>query len=329
MIARVNMMAVRAALAARAAEVAIGLCGQPNRRLSNRDELRFGRKGSLVITLTGSKAGLWFDHETGVGGDPLKLIMHERGLGFLDAADYAERFVGQIHRQQHTTQAIARISDRSDSRADSLGNHRRALELWHEALPDRSLIDSYLVEDRGLSAKFVLDIDPASEVLRFHPSCSYGGMRHPCLLALFRDIHTNEPRAIQRIALTPDGRKIGCKTLGPKTGAAIKLSSDEDVAMGLAVGEGVETILAGMQFFDFRPAWACGDVTNLESFPVLSGIECLTIFVDHDESGRGQRAALECSDRWTATGREVIRLIPRRTGEDLNDVIRRRRREAP
>jgi hypothetical protein len=46
------------------------------------------------------------------------------------------------------------------------------------------------------------------------------------------------PRAIQRTALAPDGEKIGRMTLGPKTGAAIKLTADEDVADYLLIGEG-------------------------------------------------------------------------------------------
>jgi putative DNA primase/helicase len=53
-------------------------------------------------------------------------------------------------------------------------------------------------------------------------------------------------------------------------------------------------------------------------------MECLTIPVDNDESGTGQRAALECSRRWTDAGREVFRLIPNQGGEDFNDIVRRR-----
>jgi hypothetical protein len=137
-----------------------------------------------------------------------------------------------------------------------------------------------------------------------------------------RDVRTNEPRAIQRTALTQTGEKIGRMTLGPKTGAAIKLSADEDVTMGLAVGEGVETVLSAMQM-GFTPAWALGDAGNVRAFPVLSGIECLTIVVDNDEGGTGQRAALECSMRWTGAGREVFRVIPDRRGDDMNNVVQR------
>jgi hypothetical protein len=81
------------------------------------------------------------------------------------------------------------------------------------------------------------------------------------MLALMRDISSNEPRAVQRTALTQAlmqaisqttfaefkkaGGKVSRMTVGPLTGTAIKLSCDEDVTLGLAIGEGTETVLAG------------------------------------------------------------------------------------
>jgi hypothetical protein len=136
------------------------------------------------------------------------------------------------------------------------------------------------------------------------------------------DIHTSEPSAVLRTALTKTGEKIGRMALGGKANAAIKLTADPDVTLGLAVGEGLETVLSAMKL-GFSPAWALGDASNLRQFPVLSGIECLTIIVDNDKSGTGQRAALECSSRWTRIGREVFRVIPDRCDDDFNDIVQR------
>jgi len=159
------------------------------------------------------------------------------------------------------------------------------------------------------------------EVLRFHPSCPYDrGVRQPCMIALLRDIHSNQASAIQRTALTPNGEKIGRRTLGPKSRCAIKLSADADVADHLTIGEGCETVLAGM-LLGYRPAWAVGDAGELAAFPILPGIESITVLVDHDKNETGQRAALECSRRWTSAGREVFRFMPRRTGDDVNDLL--------
>ena len=145
----------------------------------------------------------------------------------------------------------------------------------------------------------------------------------PCIVALYRNIHTNTPQAIHRTAI-PRGVKLGRLTYGPCKGAAIKLSGDEAVEQSLVIGEGLETCLSGMRL-GFTPTWATGSAGGIADFPVLSGIEGLTILVDADEADRngrraGQDAALECSQRWTAEGHEVVRVIPNRIGFDVADV---------
>jgi putative DNA primase/helicase len=313
--ARCDITAAHAGLADRVAEIATALVGEPNRRLSSKRQLRFGRKGSLAVTTAGPKTGSWYDHENGVGGDLFSLIRRQRGGSFLDALAYAERIIGRRPTQPESP-ATAACRDQADD--CSAWNRRRAGELWQEAVPITATVASRYLATRRLYPL----VDSEGRVLRFHPSCRYDTTRHPCLLALMRDVRTDEPRAIQRTALTQTGEKIGRMTLGPKTGAAIKLSADEDVTMGLAVGEGVETVLSAM-LMGFTPAWALGDAGNVRAFPVLSGIECLTIVVDNDEGGTGQRTALECSMRWTGAGREVFRVIPDRRGDDMNNVVQR------
>jgi hypothetical protein len=99
---------------------------------------------------------------------------------------------------------------------------------------------------------------------------------------------------------------------------------DDDVEQGLVIGEGVETCLAA-RMLGLKPCWALGSAGAIKQFPVLGGIECLTILVDNDEADRGGRragpdAAAECSARWTAADREVRRIMPRRTGFDIADL---------
>src|SRR5215831_20367937 len=55
-------------------DVARLLLGEPNARLSSKDELRYGKHGSLSIDL---KKGTWYDHEQGQGGGTLDLIARE------------------------------------------------------------------------------------------------------------------------------------------------------------------------------------------------------------------------------------------------------------
>jgi hypothetical protein len=206
---------------------------------------------------------------------------------------------------------------RSVSQTHRPGSSDYPLRIWSETVSACGTLAERYLELRQLSLP-----DRHEEVLRFHAACPFGpGVRHPCLVALFRDVATNKPKAIHRTALAPDGKKIDRKVLGPKAGCAIKLSADEDVAEALTTAEGIETALAGMAL-NFRPAWALGDAGGLAKFPVLSGVGCLTILVDNDASGTGQAAALECSRRWTSAGREVFRVVPTTVGTDMADVVR-------
>lgn len=196
------------------------------------------------------------------------------------------------------------------------------LQLWNEARPAQgSMVERYLAS-RGLTLPTGMD-----HVIRFHPNCPFRpGERHPCMVALYRHIHTNAPLGIHRTgfnadgaAMKTDGQKIDRKMLGKCGDAAIKLSPDHDVTLGLGIAEGIETALSVMQA-GRQPIWAMGSKGGIASLPVLAGIECLSIFADHDFAG--MNAAKICAERWHDAGREVHVVMPRIRGADFNDGMR-------
>ena len=104
----------------------------------------------------------------------------------------------------------------------------------------------------------------------------------------------------------------------------VRLSPDEEVGSGLHISEGLETALSGMSDprMNFCPMWAAGSTTQLAKFPVLNGIECLTILADNDENEASVHAASSAYWRWKDAGRDVHIRQPKERG-DLNDIIRR------
>jgi hypothetical protein len=106
--------------------------------------------------------------------------------------------------------------------------------------------------------------------------------------------------------------------LGPRKGAAIKLSPDEDVTHGLHVAEGIESGIAGM-LAGFRPMWVMSCAAGIKELPVLEGIETLTILGEVDDGGANANAVAACAGRWLAAGREVYEVAPL-VGGDFNDV---------
>ena len=179
--------------------------------------------------------------------------------------------------------------------------------------PRGTLVETYL---RG--RKLVLPDHVCGEALRFHPALTFGVTRAPCRVALFRDIVTNEPCGIHRTLFDRDGRKLGRRMLGRAKHAAIKLDADEDVTLGLVLGEGLETGLAA-QLAGFRPVWALGLASAIAAFPVLPGIEAINILGEFDDSGANHHATKVCSARWTRAGQEVFIITPL-SGGDLADI---------
>ena len=143
---------------------------------------------------------------------------------------------------------------------------------------------------------------------------------HPAMVCPIRDIHTDEVIGCHRTYLAEGGAKADVdhpkKVLGRIIGGAIKLSPDEDVTLGLGVCEGIETGLVDPGDRTGRPSGRSATAGNLAAFPVLPGIEALTIFGDNDDdrTGTGEKAARECAARWRAAGREVTVYIPKAAG---------------
>jgi len=223
--------------------------------------------------------------------------------------------------------AVPRTALKKTASQDEAQRTSHALRMFADACGLRDTPGWQYLRSRGINLGALPEgID---EVVRWHPNCPWGqgGMRHACLVALWTDAITGEPRAVHRRPITAAGEKVdGWKALGPTTGCVIRLWSDDIVTNGVVIGEGVETTLAAATRIQHRgtlltPAWATGDAGHIEKFPVLPGIDALTVLVDHDENGRGQRAAAECARRWRAAGREVTQLIPRITGEDFADLV--------
>ena len=70
-------------LGERMEDLALHLLGAPNKKLSTRDELRFGNKGSTSVNIGGAEPGVWYDHEAATGGGALELIQHVHHLSLI------------------------------------------------------------------------------------------------------------------------------------------------------------------------------------------------------------------------------------------------------
>jgi hypothetical protein len=210
----------------------------------------------------------------------------------------------------------------SDADEDARERRRKlewAAEIWRAARPIAGTPGADYLDQRGID----LDQVPRHGGLRWYARCPWGkGDYLPCIIARYSDAVTGELRGIRR---RPIKQGETARTLGPMGGCVIRLWPDEDVTQGLCLAEGVETALFAASRITcrgtfLRPMWAAGSAGNMQTFPVLAGIDALTLLVDNDESGRGEEAARCCANRWERAGREVILRMPKQLGADFNDL---------
>jgi Toprim domain len=235
----------------------------------------------------------------------------------LACRDHVRRAIGLSKQARARKRSTPRRPRPDPAKSDDVtASIALALRLWNEAHDPRgTVVEVYL-----RSRKLALSDDLCGEVVRFHPALNFDGAHVPGMVALFRDIATNEPCGFHRTLLDRDGCKLGRRMLGRAKCAAIKLDADEDVALGLVIGEGLETSLAA-RLAGFRPVWALGSAGAIAAFPVLPGIEAITILGEIDDGGANRRAAQACAARWMAAGQEAFVIAPL-TGGDLAEIWR-------
>ena len=94
------------------------------------------------------------------------------------------------------------------------------------------------------------------------------------MICLVRDMVTDEPKAIHRTALGPDGLIVeigGNKRLsyGPTSGGAIKITSQASVRCEIGIAEGIETTLSlrHLGAFGDRAVWSLLTAETLRAAP--------------------------------------------------------------
>lgn len=282
-----------------------------------------GERGdSLSLLLAGPKRGRWEDFASGDHGDPLDLIRIGFGMTEGEAVRWAKAWLGIDGDRPEPRRAPdppARVEP-----VDEAQRHARRLALLARSVPlPDTPAETYLAQ-RGLPlAALAPLLDPAA--LRFAADCWHwpSRTRMPAMVAPVVGIETNAVQALHLTFLQPDGRGKAAVEMarlfsGPIGGGCIKLVADADVTTGLAIGEGIESsftaILAGL------PAWSLMTAGGVADFPVLPGIEALTVLVDNDPAGIA--AADRVAARWREAGRLVRVPRPEAAGRDWNDEVR-------
>jgi putative DNA primase/helicase len=310
-----------------AADIARELLGDPNRKLSTKRVMAWGRKGSLKLELSGPRAFRWHDFEMDEGGDLAALVMKATGLGFPPALDWLAARLGgvslrpdELERRLEASRQRAELAEIQE-REQQARRIECAIETWAGShAPAGSPVQAYLT-GRGCWHDFLSD----ASAVRYHPNCRFQGEDgpafSPAMIALMTDAATGEITGIHRTHILTDGSgkgEFGKQMLGRKRGAIIRLRRWQDGDQ-LAIGEGIENSLTGARLGTFGGVAAALDAGNLGNLPLLPGVAGTTIFADPDMPG--VMAAASYGARHQIAQRPVWVVFPPKQFADLNDAI--------
>jgi putative DNA primase/helicase len=197
----------------------------------------------------------------------------------------------------------------------------------------RQIYDSGVWDERIAVYLHSREIGLTSPVLRFQEQAPHRlGARLPAMLAPVVDID-GEQIGAHMTYLRRDGagkadlpKEYQRESRGMIHGGAIRLMPF-DPKVELVISEGLETGLAAAQIFAL-PCWSAVYAGGLRSLALPPDVRRIIIAADNDVSGAGQRNALAAYDRWIAEGRSVRIKCPPDAGDDFNDVLIKRRRDA-
>lgn len=239
-----------------------------------------------------------------------------------ECKDHVRSLLGleQFRPGEHRPDERPRFECPAEPTEDEKRNRERALSIWGETVPIHGTpAEAYLASRR---------VPYEGPALRWHPRCPFGKDRIGCMIALVRNIVTDEPQAIHRTAIDRDGKKLshlgsnGRLTLAPIRGGAVKLSPDEDVTTALGIGEGIESVLSLPIVADAPrlPVWSLLSAGPLAAFPPRPGLRTVWFAMDHDAAGIA--ATGEASARLASRNIDTIIVAPNAAGDDLNDKVK-------
>jgi putative DNA primase/helicase len=197
----------------------------------------------------------------------------------------------------------------------------------------RQIYDSGVQDARIQTYLRSRGIGLTSPILKFQEQAPHRlGTRLPAMLAPVVDID-GEQIGAHMTYLRRDGagkadlpKEYQRESRGVIHGGAIRLMPF-DPKVELVISEGLETGLAAAQIFAL-PCWSAVYAGGLRSLALPPDVRRIIIAADNDVSGAGQRNALAAYDRWIAEGRSVRIKCPPDAGDDFNDVLIKRRRDA-
>ncbi len=328
-----------------AEKIATDFLGKPASRGAN--YLQFGsNKGSLRVTIQGSKQGLWndfsgeFSHYGKTGGNMLQFLQVFGGMNKKEAIQFGAERLGlhtkgmedskndaliqwKKQAEQHKKERLKIEKNQQQSKINF------AKKLANESLSSAgTLVEKYLREHRGI------DLETIPSDVRFHPHIysKLNGNSYPAMLVIARDAK-GEIKAVQATYLDPktanklnrDDIKISKQTFGVLAGASVTV--DGKNSNKILVAEGTETGLSLAKAAPSATVKIMLGKSNFLHIDTQSSAKNVMFCLDNDgKKISDDKIIFEAAKRLNHLGKQVTLIVPTALGnpkQDYNDIIKK------
>jgi conjugative relaxase-like TrwC/TraI family protein len=336
----VNMGEVISLLHSKILQYAINWLGRPQ-KISGK-EARWGKKGSLVVKLTGVETGYWHDFESGKGGKNLLSLYQEKfNVNFKTAiADLSREFNIKLFASATSTRQlpVQEINKKQEQNINNLVAKKisYAKDLYNKGIPIKgTLAEKYLREFRGITGGIPLDFKFCAKLK--HPDL---GRMIPALLAPIKNVQ-GEVQGVVRIFLNSQGNKLNTTyidsngkqqvatvkaNLGSMANAAVIINQAK-LSSTVYIAEGIETALSINQAQPSNTVFAALSVSNLTKAPLPVDTQKIILCSDNDGvNAASNKALISAANFYLARGLQVAIAHPEKivgmNKIDFNDVLK-------
>ncbi|MCA0254640.1 MAG: AAA family ATPase, partial [Proteobacteria bacterium] len=159
-------------------DIARDLLGPENKRLSQKNSLRWGEHGKLAMHIRGERAGIWCDFSSGKGGDIFDLVQDIRKSDFKAAVEYLEAAVGfkkttspnlkLVYDHNNSDIMLKALKQREEEARENKQKQEQVIKLYDRSkgIGDKSIAYRYLKNVRGIDCRLGKDIRTAGIYVR-------------------------------------------------------------------------------------------------------------------------------------------------------------------
>jgi ATP-dependent exoDNAse (exonuclease V) alpha subunit len=317
-------------------QVAMDCIGDANTKLSTKNNLRFGKKGSLSLSLEDNSFGLWKDFETDESGNIYQLVESKMGVSFPESVKHISGYVGY----KGSTKSVKKIPKKAKKDKGELSDQDKKSMLKAQKIYDKcrpvegTLAQKYLTKFRKIAGvKYVKDV-------KFHPGL-YEPQTKKFLPAMVCGAkREGKIEAVQAIYLDPKtgakypGLDVAKRTTGRlKYGASVQLSSGSKQV--ICVCEGPETALSVRHSFPNYTVISSLSVSNMAKIQYPKGHKIIICQDNDGVNAPSEKAYEKIKTQLKEKGFDVVMVKPKDTfidgkfiKTDFNDVLNTGGKEA-